>query len=237
MRSSVVAMLLAAALAPVTAGGPSEVDPASQCIPCHGGSPSAVPDLVAEWRASPYSDPVAGLGCVDCHPVARTTFAAGSGGHLAVPRSTRPREAVSVGLVVERSKGGLFVQASLCNSGAGHALPAAAWPAVMVLVVEARDGSGRTLELLAGSRPPPWTGMDAAEAGGRAWSGTPVGTPVPAERLAPYHTEVNRFVFRSAPDPVSVEARVLRGWADGRDWVILAAASSSVAPSPFPAQR
>ncbi len=231
MRTDLAGLVLATVLGSLAGGSLPEVDRAAPCMPCHGGSSEAAQDLVAEWRASPYSDPVAGRGCVDCHPAASTSGASERAGEVALTRAHRASVGVAVGLIVERSEGGLLVQASLCNSGTGHSLPAAAWPEVMVLLVTARNSQGLLLELLSGPRPPPWSGVEGAEVGGCAWAGSRGPEEIPQHRLAPYGTEVSRFVFRSAAGPLLVEARVLRGRAGANGWGIRATARSTVGAS------
>ncbi len=150
------------------------------CAACHSGTFWGVPiyNSFGEWLASPYSDAESGKTCQDCHMphVGVTQF-------VQLPPDvtnyvpTRDSQTIfshqmpgaadeallqqTAELVVKTELDGddLWVTVDVTNTGAGHAIPTDNPLRNLILLVDARDANGESLNLLDGSTIPVWGGV------------------------------------------------------------------------------
>ncbi|OFZ88006.1 MAG: hypothetical protein A2V78_04855 [Betaproteobacteria bacterium RBG_16_64_18] len=168
--------------------GPDSLHPlykdSRYCAGCHHGLFWGVPAYseFAEWQASAYAEK--GIHCQDCHmrPDGKTSqFAVASEGGIVRRPETIPshkfpgRDDLALmrsGIEAESNAliqgDRLRVQVRLRNTGAGHHVPTGSPMRNMVLLVEARDASGRLLEQVDGERIPQWAGEGPEEFGNYA---------------------------------------------------------------------
>jgi hypothetical protein len=132
-----------------------------------------------EWLDSPYSNPATGKTCQDCHmPVSDAQFTVfpEKGGILRdyvpfhdhyMPGASDAnllQHAVSLASSVKHVGDQLQVQVSVTNDQTGHSVPTDEPNRSMILVVEAVDAQGKTVNLVQGPTNPAWSGN---------YSGTP----------------------------------------------------------------
>lgn len=159
------------------------------CAPCHTASfwGTKIYDSYGEWLASPYSDPVTGQTCQDCHmPSTGATLVARAevGGnqrdpgtvvsHL-MPGATDVallRSALSLDVEAARSAGRVNVTATVTNDKTGHHVPTDSPLRQVLLVVQVTGLGGQPLQLLEGPVLPDWTGVGADPDEGR-YAGLP----------------------------------------------------------------
>lgn len=170
--------------------GPDSFNPLYQesryCAACHDGRFWGVQVYgeFAEWAASDY--PAKKISCQSCHmkPDGKTTriALAKEGSILRLPERIAShtfsgrenldfmRSAVTMEAQtqLDREQGKMTVRVVLSNTGAGHHLPSGNPMRNLILLVEARDGAGRILEQMTGSRVPIWGGEGAREKGNYA---------------------------------------------------------------------
>ncbi len=152
------------------------------CAPCHHGVfwDVVVYDSFGEWLASPYADPDTGRTCQDCHMPATgaDVFALPAQGGLSREPSTIPghlmpgaadeellRNAVTMSVAAVTEDGELSIDVMILNDQTGHHVPTDSPLRHLILLVEAADGSGTALDLIAGPRVPEWGGMGDPAAG------------------------------------------------------------------------
>jgi hypothetical protein len=145
------------------------------CAPCHYGQFWGVDiyNSFGEWLASPYSHPVNGRTCQDCHMPRRgaTHTARGETGALARDPQTifshlMPgaadidllRDTAVLALEAVREGGVLHVEAMVFNANGGHHIPTDHPARNMLLVLSATDAAGTPLPLLRGPLVPGWGG-------------------------------------------------------------------------------
>lgn len=155
------------------------------CAPCHTGQfwDVKIYDSFGEWLASPYSDPVDGQTCQDCHMphVGATTFVQlpPEEGEAPPPRdpatifSHQMPGAADLALLADTAEldvnattheDRLQVTVRVTNSGAGHHIPTDNPLRNLILLVKVTDASGEPLSLLDGPTIPEWGGIgDPAE--------------------------------------------------------------------------
>jgi hypothetical protein len=151
------------------------------CAPCHFGVfwDTVVYNSFGEWLASPYSDPVTGKTCQQCHMPAptmlngqpMTNVAPGKGGverdPLTIPAHTFPgasrtdllQNAVTMTVSASREGDKITVEVTIVNDKTGHHVPTDSPLRQMILLVAAKDWQGQTLSLLEGSTIPEWGGV------------------------------------------------------------------------------
>lgn len=149
------------------------------CAPCHFGQFWGVQiyNSFGEWLASPYSDPVKGQTCQDCHmPRRGAQFVARAekGALLRDPRTIfshlmpgaadLPLLQDTAKLEVSAAQAGPLVHVTVrvTNAKAGHHIPTDHPSRNMLLIVSASDGSKRRLLPLAGPVVPSWGGVGSA---------------------------------------------------------------------------
>jgi hypothetical protein len=157
------------------------------CAPCHLASFWNVPiyDSFGEWLASPYSDPLTGKTCQQCHMPspsmldgkALTNLAPDNGGLEREPAAIHAhvdlgaadpdflRDAVSLRASASNEGGRVEVMVTVKNEKAGHHYPTDSPLRHLLLVVEATDGAGTALEQVGGPRLPAWAGVGDAARG------------------------------------------------------------------------
>lgn len=146
------------------------------CAPCHEFSMWGTPiyESYSEWLNSPYAN--ANVTCQDCHmpPTGDTMFALAEVGGLEHPPESIPSHlqvgAVDVDLLQNTVEMVLDVEivdrqaiatVTLNNFGAGHHVPTDYPGRHMILLVNAQDQAGQTLELIHGPTVPDWGGPEA----------------------------------------------------------------------------
>ncbi len=218
------------------------------CAPCHygvfggvvgvgsvtGGTP--IYNSYGEWLASPYSDPDTGLSCQNCHmPVSSENWFVfpERGGltrdYVDLHDHTMPgaadenllQNSVTMVSRAQRSGNRLQVEVSITNDKTGHHIPTDAPIRSMILVVEVRDSSGKTLALLDGPVNPTYSG-DYGGLPGKTfakvlrdeWTGeAPTGaywrpvTIVEDTRLAALATDTTHYTF-DAPENEAITVNV-----------------------------
>jgi hypothetical protein len=136
-----------------------------------GGLP--IYNSFGEWLDSPYSDPVTGQTCQDCHmpPSDQNWFVFAERGGLKRDHVTLHNHAmlgasseellqntVTMENSVQRVGDELQLQVSLTNTEAGHHVPTDHPSRSLILVVEALNADGQPLDLVAGSVNPDFSG-------------------------------------------------------------------------------
>jgi hypothetical protein len=146
------------------------------CAPCHFGVfwDTVVYNSFGEWLDSPYSNPVTGKTCQDCHmPAGRADhFARPSAGGLVREPATifshrMPgaadeellRKAVSMKVTAHRQGQQLTVTVAITNDRTGHHVPTDSPLRHLILRVTAADSQGRVLQQVDGPVIPPWCGV------------------------------------------------------------------------------
>jgi hypothetical protein len=151
------------------------------CAPCHHGLfwDTVVYDSFGEWLASPYSNPVTGKTCQQCHMPTPTmvgghtltNLAPGKGGVErdpgTIPAHTFPgassvdllQNAVTLAVSGRRAGDQVIVEVTIVNDKTGHDIPTDSPLRQMILLVNATDGQGQALPLLEGSTVPDWGGI------------------------------------------------------------------------------
>jgi hypothetical protein len=151
------------------------------CAACHHGVfwDVTVYNSYGEWLESPYSDPITGRSCQECHmPVRGHSYFAlpDKGGlkrrsetlrsHLMTGATDREllQNSLTMEVAPERKNGTLHLRVLLVNDLTGHHVPTGTPLRHMILVVSAADADGTPLNLLEGPRLPEWTGRDTGAA-------------------------------------------------------------------------
>jgi hypothetical protein len=148
------------------------------CAPCHYGrfNDVTVYDSFGEWLRSPYSDPVTGRTCQDCHMPARGATRVARGDKRARERDPKTiashlmpgaddaallRDTATLDLSAARAGGIVRVRATVVNAKAGHHIPTDHPARNILLVVTAADEQGHPLQLISGPTIPEWGGRGA----------------------------------------------------------------------------
>jgi hypothetical protein len=202
-----------------------------------------------EWLNSPYSDPETGKTCQDCHmPSLGNQFAAfpEKGGpqrpadqiHSHKMAGGYDEELLQNTLSLTANArlvaGRLWVTVNVTNDGAGHHVPTDSPLRHLILLVEAVDGRGETLEWRSGGLLPEWAGEYAGQPGRifaktlrDGWTGEmPTGAywrPVEVvsdTRIPALATRRNFFSFTPPTDGSNIRIRLLyrRAWPDLQEW-------------------
>ena len=146
------------------------------CAPCHFGVfwDTVVYNSFGEWLESPYSDPLNGKSCQDCHmpPLGNTFFAIPEQGgvkrdpqtifsHYMPGASDQDlmQDALSMDVSADRDQNRVMVTVLLTNDNTGHHIPTDSPLRQMILLVEARDADGNALLQTAGPTVPDWGGI------------------------------------------------------------------------------
>lgn len=152
------------------------------CAGCHYGIfwDTVVYNSFGEWLDSPYSDPENGQTCQDCHmpPTGGDRFATVEAGSVArdpetihshkmlgITDEAFMRDALTVTVNAARSGDQIVVNVSILNDNTGHHIPTDSPLRQLILVVEARDQSGKHLHQVQGPALPEWTGVGDPEHG------------------------------------------------------------------------
>lgn len=145
------------------------------CAPCHFGVfwDTVIYNSFGEWLASPYSDPLTGRTCQDCHmpPLGATHFALPEQGGLArdpqtifshympgAADETLLQNTAELRLVAEREGDQIAVTVEVTNTEAGHHIPTDSPLRQIFVVVSATDAQGTSLALEGGPVLPDWAG-------------------------------------------------------------------------------
>ncbi len=150
------------------------------CAPCHYGAfwDTVVYNSFGEWLASPYSDPLTGKTCQQCHMPAPTVVngepvtnvAPGLGGverdPLSIHAHTFPgassvdllQNAVTMGVSARRENDRLVVEVKIVNDKTGHDVPTDSPLRQMILLVQVVGKDGKTLAQVEGETIPSWGG-------------------------------------------------------------------------------
>ena len=149
------------------------------CAPCHFAQFWGVQiyNSFGEWLASPYSDPVKGQTCQDCHmPHRGATLPARAdkGGIVRDPKAVFSHlmpgakdqsllESVA-GLAIDAHQSGalIHVTVTVSNDKAGHHIPTDHPSRNMLLIVSATDSGNQNLLSLDGPVVPSWGGAGSA---------------------------------------------------------------------------
>jgi hypothetical protein len=221
------------------------------CAPCHFGvfggvvghgtvsGGTIIYNSYGEWLDSPYSDPVSGQTCQDCHmPVVDEKWYVfpEQGGlirdyvdlhdHYMPGASDHDllQNAVTLTASASATGGKLTVDVSLVNDQTGHHVPTDAPTRQMLLVVEAVNSKGQRLKLVQGPIQPEysgnyagWPGKSYAKVLRDEWTGEAPSAawwrPVTIKedtRLAAFEKDLSQYVF-DLPAGEQAEVRV-RVW-------------------------
>lgn len=146
------------------------------CAPCHFGVfwDSVVYNSFGEWLDSPYSDPVSGQTCQNCHmPATDATRIVTSeqgglerpAGHVHDHRMPGAMDeqllqnAVTMTASADVATDKLTVMVTITNDKTGHHVPTDSPLRHLILRVAAADSHGAPLPLLDGPVLPPWVGV------------------------------------------------------------------------------
>ncbi|MCD6425904.1 MAG: hypothetical protein J7L35_10435 [Anaerolineales bacterium] len=173
------------------------------CAPCHTAVfwDTPIYNSFGEWLESPYSDPVSGKTCQDCHmPTGLTDHFAliAEGGldrgpetifsHLMPGASNEELLRNSVSMLVEtrEERGEANLKVTITNDQTGHHVPTDNPLRHMILVITAESEEGVPLELIKGAVIPDWGGIGDLEDG--RYGGQP--GMIYAKVLQEYWTEI-----------------------------------------------
>jgi hypothetical protein len=157
------------------------------CAPCHYGVfwDTLVYNSYGEWLDSPYSDPVTGKTCQQCHMPAPTLIdgqpltnvAPGKGGverdpstlHAHTFLGAASEELLQNSLTMQATAqvqgNRVLVEVSLSNDRTGHLIPTDSPLRHLILLVEAKNEAGEALPLLEGETVPKWGGTGDPQEG------------------------------------------------------------------------
>jgi len=157
------------------------IEESAFCAPCHYGVfwDTVIYNSYGEWLSSPYSDPLGGKTCQECHMPAPTLLegqpitnvAPGKGGIERDPATihahtfpgagdeTLLQNALTMDATAIYEEPRLSVRVTLTNDRTGHHVPTDSPLRQLILLVQARDGLGRSLTLLEGPLVPEWGGV------------------------------------------------------------------------------
>jgi nitrate/TMAO reductase-like tetraheme cytochrome c subunit len=152
------------------------------CAPCHFAQfwDVVVYNSFGEWLESPYSDPKSGQTCQDCHmpPGFHDRFArADQGGLTRDPQkifshrmpgaldANLLENALSLEVETTREGGQVEVEVLVINDKTGHHVPTDSPLRHLILLVEAFDTQGNTLDYAEGPALPDWCGEGDPEQG------------------------------------------------------------------------
>jgi hypothetical protein len=159
------------------------IEESAFCAPCHFGVfwDTVVYNSYGEWLDSPYGDPSfeGARTCQQCHMPAPTmvngepiTNVAPEAGGIerdpmtihahTFPGAASPellQNAVTMEVQARRAEDAVVVEVTITNDQTGHHVPTDSPLRQMILLVEAVDASGQSLELLDGPTLPEWCGI------------------------------------------------------------------------------
>ena len=152
------------------------------CAGCHHGVfwDTTIYDSYGEWLASPYSDPVTGATCQDCHmpPTGATVFVLPDQGGLVRDPDTIPghlmpgatdkallRSAVTMSVDAGHNGDRVTVTVEIFNNRTGHHVPTDSPLRHLILLVDATGEDGQALRLIDGPTVPAWGGIGDAAVG------------------------------------------------------------------------
>jgi hypothetical protein len=194
------------------------------CAPCHYGMfwDTVVYNSFGEWLASPYSDPVTGKTCQQCHMPAPTLLdgqpltnvAPGKGGverdPLTIPAHTFPgasstdllQNAVTMSVSSRRDGNRVIIEVNILNNRTGHHVPSDSPLRQLILLVQAAGPGGEPLVQVDSPMLPDWAGIgDPAEgyyAGisptGAYWNPTRV---VSDNRIPAFGSDTSTYIFEA----------------------------------------
>jgi len=211
------------------------------CASCHFGVFWDIPiyNSYGEWLDSPYSDPVEGQSCQDCHMPKRGAeyFVRPDKGGLRrdpsrISSHLMPgaldeellQNALTMTVTVERKRDTLGVRVELVNDQTGHHVPTDSPLRHLILTVQVTDGEGRLLPRLEGPELPSWAGPYIDTSGKvyakvleELWTEvSPSGaywnqTRILSDnRLPAYGRDLSRYVFSApASEPLDLEVRLV----------------------------
>ncbi len=211
------------------------------CAPCHFGIfwDTPIYNSFGEWLDSPYSDPVTGKTCQDCHmpTLEMTHFAKTENGgrerntdtiftHLMPGAADENllQNTAELDVQAERINDEIQVTVSVTNTQAGHHIPTDSPLRQIFLIVEVYDESGSLLEHSNGSQLPDWAGDLAGLPGTyyakilqQLWTEiTPSGsywthTRIAEDtRLPAFATDTSTYTFTAPTDEaITVEVRLI----------------------------
>ena len=152
------------------------------CAPCHSARFWGIQiyNSYGEWLESPYSDPQAPMTCQDCHmPSDKGDHFArlDKGGKIRDPKSIFShrmpgagdsdllQNAVTMTATADVHSDTLIVRVKIVNDNTGHHVPTDSPLRQMILVVEATDDLGDTLNQCGGPKLPEWCGIGNQDKG------------------------------------------------------------------------
>jgi hypothetical protein len=208
----------------------------------------------SEWLASPYSKGPQGQTCQQCHmPTGAQAYFAfpERGGQIRDPQGIHShhmlgksdtafmQSAVSMTATAQLKAGAMVVNVTLVNDKAGHAVPTDSVLHHVLLVVTAKDATGKALPLRDGATLPKWAGNYADQPGkvfakvlrdtwtnevptAAFWRSVEV---VSDTRLMPLVADRTRFTFQAPPGAATVDVQLIyrrapqqlmiwKGWTD-----------------------
>jgi len=152
------------------------IEESAFCAPCHYGTfwDVEIYNSFGEWLDSPYSDPLTGQTCQDCHmPAVDYNYFVypEKGGHYRNPERISShlmpgaadeaflRDAVTMDLAARLDNASVQVDVTITNDNTGHHVPTDSPLRHMILLVEAVDGDNESLLQTGGPTVPEWAGI------------------------------------------------------------------------------
>ncbi len=174
------------------------------CAPCHTAVfwDTLIYNSFGEWLDSPYSDPISGQTCQDCHmPTGLIDHFAliDEGGLVRDPETIFShlmpgaadeellKNAISMSIAAWKDDGKANLQVNITNDQTGHHVPTDSPLRHLILVIEARMEDGELLEMIEGPVIPEWAGIGDPDDG--CYGGQP--GKIYAKVLEEYWTEVS----------------------------------------------
>jgi len=174
------------------------------CAPCHTAVfwDTLIYNSFGEWLDSPYSDPISGQTCQDCHmPTGLIDHFAliDEGGLVRDPETIFShlmpgaaaeellKNAISMSIEARNDDGKTNLQVNITNDKTGHHVPTDSPLRHLILVIEARTEDGELLEMIEGPVIPEWAGIGDPDDG--CYGGQP--GKIYAKVLEEYWTEVS----------------------------------------------
>jgi hypothetical protein len=179
-------------------------------MPCHDRGQSS---QLAEWLASPYSEPEGGRGCTDCHHrnCSGKELPRNLGDDITTVKPQRSIEAARLTVRATCTGEEVTAEVAVSNVGVGHLLPTGPPGRTLLLEVAAHDRHEAPLPIRNEAEHPTVNRAAVGLSERYPANGSLPGAAVTVQsRLLPFATGVSRYRF-VAPEsgPVRITARLV----------------------------